>query len=87
MPPSKCGASFVVMLIKNSVVPVPSSWMLKFKWWSINNFVGKMATGRIKVIYIPRKISVLKFSHAVLAGEARAHKTGPKYFLPDIFEI
>lgn len=85
--PCQRGASFLVTFIKNSVVPVPSSWMLKFKWSSINNLVGKMATGRIKVIYIPRKISVLKFSHAVSAEEVRAHKTGLKYFLPDIFEI
>ena len=61
--------------------------MLKFKWWSINDLVGKMATGRIKVIYVSRKISILKFSRAVSAEEPRAHKTGPKYFLPDIFEI
>lgn len=30
--PCQCGASFLVMLIKNSVFHIQSSWILKFKW-------------------------------------------------------
>lgn len=52
----------------------------KTQMGSINNVARKMAPDGMKVIYIPRKISVLKFAHAVSAKKGDHIKHTPNVF-------